>query len=204
MTKKLMTGLGLTLATVLLAGAAFADTYDGDNADWRTGEDGKTEMTLTVPATYTVVIPATIDLGNTGVYTADTYVGDANNVFIKADSKLLATDVITVKIPTGQNFKATQGTSEIPLTVGIMPNLTGTTASKFEDKTTSADVPVLSKTGAEIGAASAASETATAGVNTLSATLQAKAGASDIANATLSGEHKGYVTFAVSKTTPTP
>lgn len=197
MKKKLMIGLGLSLATVILASSALADTYDGPTTDW--DDDGKTEMVFTVPATYTVVIPTSIDLGSTTSYTPDTYVGTANNVFIKADSKLLATDVITVEIPTGQNFKATQGTSEIPLTVGITPNLTGATPAKFEGKATTLGVPVLSKTGLEIGAESAATETATAGVTNLSTTLQVKAGTADIASATLSGTHKGYVQFSVTK-----
>lgn len=198
MKKKLMIGLGLSLATVILASSALADTYDGPTIAW--DDDGKTEMAFTVPAAYTVVIPTTIDLGSTTSYTPDTYVGTANNVFIKADSKLLATDVITVEIPTGQNFKATQGTSEIPLTVGITPNIgTGGLSGRFEGKTTTADVPVLSKTGLEIGAEAATGETATAGVINLSTTLQVKAGAADIASATLSGTHKGYVQFSVTK-----
>lgn len=194
MKRKIATGLGLTLAAVLLSSQAFADTWtdNGTTSAWGTSEDGKTEVTYTVPSTYTVVIPASL-----AITAANTYVGDTNNVFIKTSSQVGETEHVKVTMPTGQTFKAVSGNSEIPLTISHKGN---TATGETEVKSLTGVVTLLDKTGNDIGAVTPGGAETTTGEGALSATVKAKATAADIATAKIAGQHTGTIQFEVELT----
>lgn len=68
MKRQIITGLGLSLAAVLLSSQAFADINTTGTWD----DDGATQVTYTVPSSYTVVIPASL-----AITAVDDYVGAA-------------------------------------------------------------------------------------------------------------------------------
>ncbi|GAX47883.1 hypothetical protein [Pseudolactococcus reticulitermitis] len=190
MKRKMLIGLGMSLAAVLLSRTADADVNTPGNGASATGT---TNVTYTVPSTYTVVIPSAL-----AITAADTYVGDTNNVFIKTSSQVGATETVKVTMPTPQTFKAVNGTSEIPLTISHQANGVGTAT---EVSSLASEVTLLSKTGTEIGAEDSTGETATVGVAALSATVKAKATTAQIATASFAGLHTGTIQFAVTKGT---
>lgn len=185
---------GLALAGALLATPVLADTYT--NGSWGTGEDGKTEVAYTVAPTYTVVIPSSLTLST------DTYTGATNNVFIKSDSRIVPTEKVTVSLPV-QDFIAKDSTnaSTIPFTVRYTTKLGAVagTATAVTSISGSA-VTLLEQTGAQIGATAAEDGASpTTGQAAISATVEATVTAAQAAQADVSGNHTGYITFSVAK-----
>ncbi|GAB2021071.1 hypothetical protein RyT2_01440 [Pseudolactococcus yaeyamensis] len=189
MKRKIVTGLGLILVAGLLSSTTFADT--DTNGTW--DDDGATQVTYTVPSTYTVVIPDSIALT-----VPDTAVGTANNVFIKTNSQIADTETITVSLAP-QTFTATKTISSIPFTVSYAAQNGTTTSPTVEAAATlSTAVSILTQTGAQIAVVGEMTET-TAGAPDLSATVQAKVTAAQIAEASTAGQHTGTIQFSVVK-----
>lgn len=193
MKRKIATGLGLTLAAVLLSSQAFADTWTGTDSTsaWGTSEDGKTEVTYTVPSTYTVVIPASITIGANGAVG-----GVEDNVFIKTSSQIADAEKITVSLKANQNLVATRSGSSMPFTVSYRTQNGTTSAGSLTDVTGTAAIPILEETGAQIGVVANTTETTT-GAADLSATVQASATAAQLAAASVAGVHTGAIEFTV-------
>lgn len=194
MKRKIVTGLGLTLAATLLSAPAFADTYNGTTGAWASDPGGgKTTVTYTVPSTYTVVIPDSITLT-----TANTAVGETNNVFIKTSSQVGDSETITVSLAP-QTFTATKTGSSMPFTVSYaVQNGTAASGAVDADATLSMAVPILIQTGTQIGAVADTTE-ATTGAANLSATVQARVTSTQIAQASIAGQHTGTIQFSVAK-----
>lgn len=192
--KKILVSVS-ALALAMLASPVLADT--NTSGTWGTGEDGKTEVTYTVPSTYTVVIPSTL-----AISAADTPVGATNNVFIKTSSQIADAETLTVSLAASQTFEAKRtGTPEssMPFTVSYAAQ-NGPTASAATDApaTTTAEIPILTQTGNQIAAVTDTVETTTGAAN-LSATVQAKATTAQIAQASKAGVHTGTIQFTVTK-----
>lgn len=198
MKRKIATGLGLTLAAVLLSSQAFADTWinNGTTSAWGASEDGKTEVTYTVPSTYTVVIPASITIGANGAAG-----GVEDNVFIKTSSQIADTEKITVSLKASQNLVATRTGSSMPFTVSYRTQDGTTSAGSLANVTgtLSAAIPILEETGLQIGLVANTPETTT-GAADLSATVQASATADQLAAASVAGVHTGTIQFEVELT----
>ncbi len=192
MKRQIITGLGLSLAAVLLSSQAFADINTTGTWD----DDGTTQVTYTVPSSYTVVIPASL-----AITAVDDYVGAANNVFISTHLQLAASDKVKVTMPV-QTFAAVNGGSTMPFTVSYQANDAG---AAIETSDLTGEVILLEKSGSDIsGITSEDADGAVTGNAALSATVKAKATAAQITAANVSGVHTGTIQFAVTKTPAPP
>lgn len=169
--KQLISLAGLALGVTLLATPAFADTNTA--AGWGS-DDGKTDVTVTVAPTYTITIPASFSFTTANV--------EQNaNVAISKDSQLNANGSLAVSLTSTLAATKAYGanTSTIPFTLAY-----GTSKTSY----TSGSQTILTKTGAEIGAATA-DLTEAVYVNVPS-----------LASATIAGAHAGTVDFSVTYT----
>ncbi|GHU42922.1 hypothetical protein FACS1894193_09040 [Bacilli bacterium] len=185
----MLIGLGMSLAAVLLSRTADADVNTPGNAASATGT---TNVTYTVPSTYTVVIPGTL-----AITTANTPVGDTNNVFIKTNSQVLDTEAITVSLAP-QTFAATKTGSSMPFTVAYTTRDGATTTAGATVTTLASSTVILKQTGAQIAAVTDMTEDVT-GAAGLSVTVKAQATAAQIAQASSAGQHTGTIQFSVAK-----
>lgn len=174
--KQLISLAGLALGVTLLATPTFADTNTA--AGWGASEDGKTDVTVTVAPNYTITIPASFSFTAANVNTVQN-----EKVSISKDSQLNENGSLAVSMTSTLAATKTYGlnTSTIPFTLAY-----GTSGS--QTNYASGSVAILTKTGAEIGAASAdLEETVSVNVPTLT-------------GATIAGAHAGTVDFSVAYT----
>lgn len=173
---------GLVLGVSLLATPVLADTYT--TGSWGNGEDGATDVTVTVPPTYSVTIPASFSFSAIGEE------GTSTDIAISKNSQLNTDAVVSVKLVNSNTLQATKlynngaNTSVIPFTV-----LYGDSKTTY---TSGTETTILSATGAEIGAA------------TSDLTTGVYVDVTSFAPATTAGTHTGTVNFSVSYAAGTP
>ncbi|GHU37968.1 hypothetical protein FACS1894193_09060 [Bacilli bacterium] len=179
--KPIISLTGLALGVSLLARPALADT--NTTGSWGTG-DGNTDVTVLVPATYSVEIPAVFNFTTTGEQ------GTATDIAIASTSQIETDAILSVKLTSTNTLQAVKtynggaNTSVVPFTVAYGSNKTAYTSGN--------ETTILSKTGAEIGASS----------TDLSTGVYVTVGS--FANATTAGIHSGTLTFSVGYTAGTP
>jgi hypothetical protein len=169
-TKKIVGAL--TLASFLLACPFLAQADSNDTGTW--DDDGKTDITVTLPATYTVEIPASFAFTATGTQTGTVRILDTTQIH-DADAltvKLATTNTLTAS----KTYNAGANTSQIPLTLTY-----GTSATAYAS---ASEATLLDKTGADIGVGSGLSTDIVVGV-------------ASFADAKVAGAHTGTLDFSV-------
>jgi hypothetical protein len=181
MSRKFITMISsILLMSAFIVTPVFADT--NTNGSWDGGEDGKTDVIITIAPSYEVSIPASLE-----ILAADTdYSGTES---ISKDSQIASDQTLNVKITT-EEFKATatygtSQTSTIPYSVYI-----GSTAVPTSGAINNV---VLEKTGAEIGAFDDTDDNAK-----IEQTIKVKATTAQYETAAVANDHAGKITFTVS------